>query len=51
MALVNEDDFQEQLRMAVDDPMSQEARTISKTDLPFLNLIGSIVKWSCFERS
>ncbi|SVE30998.1 uncharacterized protein METZ01_LOCUS483852, partial [marine metagenome] len=26
MALVNEDDFQERLRMAVDDPLGQEAR-------------------------
>ena len=31
MALVNEDDFQERLRMAVDDPLGQEARAISKT--------------------
>ena len=51
MALVNEDEFQEQLRIAVNDPLGQEARTISKTILPFLKIVGSKVKWSSFERS
>ena len=51
MALVNDDDFQERLRMAVNDPMGQEARKISKIILPFLKIVGSKVRWSSFERS
>ena len=51
LTLVNEDDFQERLRMAVNDPKGQEAREISKTILPFLKIVGSKVRWSCFERS
>ena len=51
MTLVNEDDFQEGLWMAVNDPLGQEARDISKTILPFLKIVGSKVRWSCFERS
>ena len=49
--LVNEDDFQERLRIAVKDPLGQEARQISKTILPFLKIVGSKVRWSSFERS
>ena len=41
MTLVNDDDFQERLRMAVNDPTGQEAREISKTILPFLKIVGS----------
>jgi len=37
--------------VAVNDPMGQEAREISKTILPFLEIVGSKVRWSCFERS
>ena len=47
--LINDDDFQERLRMAVNDPMG--ARTISKSALPFLKIVGSQVRWSSFERS
>ena len=49
--LVNEDDFQERLRIAVKDPLGQEARQISRTILPFLKIVGSKVRWSSFERS
>ena len=38
MTLVNDDDFQERLRMAVSDPTGQEARKISK-------LFGHSSKW------
>ena len=31
--------------------MGEEAREISKTILPFLKIVGSKVRWSCFERS
>ena len=51
MMLVNEDDFQERLRMAVNDPLGQEARDIFTTILPFLKIVGPKVRWSCFESS
>ena len=51
MTLVNDDDFQERLRMAVSDPTGQEAHKISKIVLPFLKIVGSKVRWSSFERS
>ena len=37
--------------MAVNDPLEQEARDISKTIFPFLKIVGAKVRWSCFERS
>ena len=49
--LVNEHDFEERLRMAVENPMGDEARRISKSVLPFLRIVGSKVKWSSLERS
>ena len=49
--LVNEPDFEERLRKAVDDPMGDDAQKISKSVLPFLKIVGSQVKWSAFERS
>ena len=49
--LVNEDDFQERLRITVKDPLGQEARQISRTILPLLKIVGSKVRWSSFERS
>ena len=51
MTLVNDDDFQERLWMAINDPTGHEAREISKTVLPFLKIVGSKVRWSSFERS
>ena len=49
--LINEPDFEERLRKAVDDPMGDDAQKISKSVLPFLKIVGSQVKWSSFERS
>ena len=49
--LINEPDFEERLRKAVDDPMGDDAQKISKKVLPFLKIVGSQVKWSSFERS
>ena len=37
--------------MAVNDPMGQEARKISKIILPYLKIVGSKVRWFSFERS
>ena len=51
MTLVNDDDFQERLRMAVSDPTGQEAHKKTKIVLPFLKIVGSKVRWSSFERS
>ena len=49
--IVNEHDFEERLRIAVDNPTGEEARRISKSVLPFLKIVGSKVKWSSMERS
>ena len=42
--IVNEHDFEERLRIAVDNPTGEEARRISKSVLPFLKIVGAKVK-------
>ena len=39
------------MKAAVNNPMGEEARWISKSVLPFLRIVGSQVKWSSLERS
>ena len=49
--LVNDADFEDRLKDAVDNPMGDEARRITKKILPFLKIVGAGVAWSSFERS
>lgn len=51
MMLINEDNIQEGLWMAVSDLKGQAAHKISKIILQFLKIVGSKVMWSSFERS
>ena len=46
--LFNEDDFQERLMAAANDPMGEDARWISKSVLPFLKIVGSQLRNSPF---
>ena len=48
---MNEENFEERLRKAVDNPEGEEAREISRTVIPFLKIVGAQVSWSSLERN
>ena len=50
MKMVNEDDFQVDLKLAIDEPESKQATMLKKKVLPLLKILGSKIKWSPFER-
>ena len=50
MNMVNEPQFANQMKIAVDDPKSLEASNVKKHILPLLKTVGSKVKWSPIER-
>ena len=48
--LVNEEGFDDKLRMAVENSASDEAAELKKTLIPLVQIVGHNVKWSAIER-
>ena len=50
MRMVNEEDFADNLKIAMQKPKSEEALAIKKKIIPLVKILGANVKWSPFER-
>ena len=48
--LVNEDGFDDKLRVATENRASDEAAELKKTLIPLVQIVGHNVKWSAIER-